>query len=183
MKEQIRKQLGWMRFKAILKIIIPIGLLAAFFPTLLEFDTVEMVGILCTMGLLVPIYVISGILTLKNGGKQIKEYIQSYPGGEDALAQEYENGEKISGANIGQKHLFANASDGFFVVPFEKITKVFVRNEGANSAKGRPGYYYLYVECGKIGGSDERIKIYYISQSSAYEARDLLMLKTGIVKE
>lgn len=49
--------------------------------------------------------------------------------------------------------------------------------------KGRPGYYYLYVECGKIGGSDERIKIYYISQSSAYEARDLLMLKTGIVKE
>jgi len=177
MKKVIRKQYTWMKFKAILKIIIPIAILIAVFPALMELETVEMVVILCTMGLLVPIYVISGILTLKNGGKQCKEYIKSYPDGEDALALEFENGQKFSGATVGEKHLFANASDGFYIIPFEKISNAFVLHEGANSAKGRSGYYYLYVDCGEIGGWDEKIKIYYLTESEADEAKELILQK------
>ena len=176
----MKKQFFWMKFKAILKIIIPIGIAIPVVPRLFEGDLTEAIVICCTMGLLVPIYVISGILTLKNGPKQASKYIRHYPGGSDALDEEFEKAQKYSTARIGTKHLFANASDGFYILPFEQIEKVFVRHEGANPAKGRSGYYYLYIGCGEIGGWDGMIKIYFLSEDSANEAKKLLMQKAKI---
>lgn len=176
----MRKQFFWMKFKAILKIVIPIGIAIPVVPMLFEDDLVVAIVICCTMGLLVPIYVISGILTLKNGPKQAMKYIRNYPGGSDRLDEEFENAEKYSTARIGQKHLFANASDGFYILPFEEIDKVFLRLEGANPAKGRSGYYYLYIGCGEIGGWDGMIKVYFLDESSANEAMEVLMQKAGI---
>ena len=69
------------------------------------------------------------------------------------------------------------------IIPFEQIEKVFVRHEGANPAKGRSGYYYLYIGCGEIGGWDGMIKIYFLSEESANEAKELLMQKARITNE
>jgi len=176
----MKKQFFWMRFKAILKIIIPIGIAIPVVPELFEGDLTEAIVICCTMGLAGLIYVISGILTLKNGPKQAMRYIRNYPGGADALDEEFEKGEQYSTARIGHKHLFANASDGFYIIPFEKIENVFVRHEGANPAKGRSGYYYLYVRCDGIGGWDDTIKVYFLSEDNANEAMEVLMQKAGI---
>ncbi len=183
MKKIIRKQFFWMRLKAVLKIIIPITIAIIVFPKMTEeLETAGIAGVCCTVGLIIPIYGISGILTLKNGTKQIKEYMRSYPGGEAALGEEFENAIKVSGASIGQKHLFANASDGFYIIPFAKIKNVYVRKEGENRAKGRPGYYYLYVKWSDIGGRDGKIKVYYMIENQANEAMELLIQKTGIVE-
>ena len=70
--------------------------------------------------------------------------------------------------------MFADASDGFYIIPYGKIEEVYVRHEGANPAKGRSGYYYLYIKCGEIGGFDERIKVYYMIESDAYDALSCL---------
>lgn len=69
------------------------------------------------------------------------------------------------------------------IIPFEQIEKVFVRHEGANPAKGRSEYYYLYIGCGEIGGWDGMIKIYFLSEESANEAKELLMQKARITNE
>ncbi|MBQ9984090.1 MAG: hypothetical protein IJP29_05825 [Lachnospiraceae bacterium] len=172
----MRKQFFWMRFKAILKIVIPILVAIAVAPAVMELETAAIIGMCCTMGLLIPIYVISGILTLKNGSIEAREYTQKYPEGMDALEEEFQQAEIYSTARIGRKHLFANASDGFYIIPFEQIDKVFVSHE----VFGRPDYYYLHVECGKIGGRDEEIKVYFLSGSNANEAMEVLMKKAGI---
>lgn len=170
----MKKQFFWMWFKAILKIVIPIGIAVVLIPELLKEELAAIITIFCTMGLAGLIYVISGILTLKNGAKQARKYIHSYPGGMNALNEEYENAEEFSDARIGQSHLFANASDGFYIVPFEKIEEVFVRHEGANPVKGRPGYYYLYIKMDGIGGIDNMIKIYYLKEHKARGAQTVL---------
>ena len=60
----MRKQFFKMKFKAILKIVIPIAFLAllVFMMIYEELETVEVVVMSCTWGLLCLIYIISGIL-------------------------------------------------------------------------------------------------------------------------
>lgn len=172
----MKKQFSKMRFKAILKIVIPILFIAllVFLIRGEDLETVEIVIVCGLWGVAALIYMISGILTLKNGPKQAMKYIKNYPGGSDALDEEFEAAEKFGWLKIGHTHAFADASDGFYIVPFEKIEKAYVRNEGANPAKGRSGYYYLYIECGEIGGLDEKIKVYYIIESEANDALSCL---------
>lgn len=161
-----------MKFKAVLKIIIPIALMALiiYMFSREDFETYIVVTVGGLWGIAALIYIVSGILTLKNGPKQAMKYIKNYPGGSDALDAEFEAAEKFGWLRIGHTHAFADASDGFYIIPFEKIENAHVRHEGANPAKGRSGYYYLYIECGEIGGLDERIKVYYISESEAKDA-------------
>lgn len=170
----MRKQFFWMRLKAILKIVIPIGIAAAVMPKLLEMELAAIITVSCTMGLVGLFYVISGALTLKNGSKQAREYIRSYSGGFQALNEEYENAEKFGDIRVGYKHLFANASDGFYIISLEKIEEVFVRHEGANPVKRRPGYYYLYIRANGIDNRNNMIKIYYVSKHKVKEAQAAL---------
>ncbi len=172
----MKKQFSKMRFKAILKIIIPLAVMAliVFMMQGENLETVEVVVVGGLWGVVALIYIISGILTLKNGPKQAMKYIKNYPGGREALDEEFEAAEKFGWLKIGPKHAFADASDGFYIIPFEKIKSAFVRHEGANLAKGRSGYYYLYMVCDGIGGWDSMIKVYYISESEAHEALSCL---------
>lgn len=172
----MKKQFSKMRFKAILKIIIPILFIALLVFLIREEDleTIEIVVVCGLWGIAALIYIISGILTLKNGPKQAMKYIKNYPGGSDALDEEFDAAEKFGWLRVGHSHAFADASDGFYIIPFEKIKNAYVRNEGANPAKGRSGYYYLYIETDGIGGWDEKIKVYYISRSEANDALSCL---------
>lgn len=170
----MRKQFFWMYVKAILKIVIPIGIAVAVMPMLLEEELAVTITICCTMGLAGLIYVISGILTIKNGAGQASRYIREYAGGKESLEEEYKEAGEFGAVKIGKSHVFANASDGFYIVPFDRIENVFVRHEGANPAKGRRGYYYLYIRCDGIGGLDSMIKIYYVRETKAQEAENYL---------
>lgn len=172
----MKKQFFKMRCKAILKIVIPIALMAllVFMMIREELEMAPTIVLSSLWGIAALIYIISGILTLKNGPKQASDYIRNYPGGAGALEDEYKAAEKFGWLKIGDAHAFVDASDGFYIVPFEKIKNAYVRNEGANPAKGRSGYYYLYMKCDGIGGWDEKIKVYYISQSEANDALSCL---------
>ena len=181
----MRKQFAKMKFKAVLKIIIPIVLMAFIVFMMLreDFETVEIVVVCGLWGIAALIYIVSGILTLKNGPKQATKYIKNYPGGSEALDEEFEAAEKFGWLKIGSNHVFADASDGFYIIPYEKVENAYVRHEGANPVKGRSGYYYLYIECGEIGGWDSMIKVYYISESEAHEALGCLERKCEFVTE
>lgn len=181
----MKKQFFKMRCKAILKIVIPIALMAFLIFMMIreEMEMAPTIVLSVLWGIAALIYIISGVLTLKNGPKQASDYIRNYPGGADALEEEYEAAEKFGWLKIGQAHAFADASDGFYIIPFKKITKAFVRNEGANPAKGRSGYYYLYMKCDGIGGWDEKIKVYYISKREADDALSCLEEKCDFSRE
>ncbi len=170
----MRKQFFGMYVKAILKIVIPIGIAVAVIPRLLEEELVMTITICCTMGLAGLIYVISGILTIKNGAGQASRYIREYAGGKESLEKEYKEAEEFGNVSIGKSHVFANASDGFYIVPFGQIENVFVRHEGDNPAKGRPGYYYLYIRSDGIGGRDSIIKVYYLSKTKAHKTENYI---------
>lgn len=172
----MRKQFFKMRCKAVLKIILPIVLMALIVFVVKDsgLETYEAVIVGGLWGIVALIYIISGILTLKNGPKQAMKYIKNYPGGDKALTEEFDASERFGWLKIGHKHAFADASDGFYIIPFEKITKAFVRHEGANPAKGRSGYYYLYIECSEIGGLDEKVKVYYMLEREADDALSCL---------
>ena len=167
-----KKQFAKMKFKAVLKIVIPIALMALIIFMFVKEDLETYIAVIVggLWGIAALIYIISGILTLKNGPKQAMQYIKKYPGGDVALTEEFEVSEKFGWLNIGPKHVFADASDGFYIIPYEKIEDIYVRHEGANPAKGRSGYYYLYIKCGEIGGFDERVKVYYMLKSEAQDA-------------
>ena len=172
----MKKQFFKMRCKAILKIVLPIALMALIVYMFSTEDLETYVAVIVggLWGIAALIYIISGILTLKNGPKQAMKYIKNYPGGDKALTEEFDASEKFGWLNIGPKHVFADASDGFYIIPYEKVEDAYVRHEGANPAKGRSGYYYLYIKCGEIGGSDEKVKVYYMLESEAYDALSCL---------
>lgn len=172
----MKKQFFKMRCKAVLKIVIPIALMAliVYMFSTEDLETYVKVIVGGLWGVAALIYIVSGILTLKNGPKQAMKYIKNYPGGDKALTEEFDASEKFGWLNIGHKHVFADASDGFYIIPYEKVERVYVRHEGANPAKGRSGYYYLYIECGEIGGADEKVKVYYMLESEAYDALSCL---------
>ncbi len=172
----MKKQFAKMKFKAVMKIIIPIALMAliVYMFSTADLETYIAVIVGGLWGIAALIYIISGILTLKNGPKQAMKYIKNYPGGDIALTEEFDASEKFGWLNIGPKHVFADASDGFYIIPYEKVENVYVRHEGYNPAKGRSGYYYLYIECGEIGGFDEKVKVYYMIESQAQDALSCL---------
>ena len=172
----MRKQFLQMKIKAILKIIIPAALMALIVYMFIREDLETYIAVIVggLWGIAALIYIVSGILTLKNGPKQAMKYIKNYPGGSEVLDQEFEAAEKFGWLKIGSLHIFADASDGFYIIPYEKVEDVYVRHEGYNPAKGRSGYYYLYIKCGEIGGFDEKVKVYYMLEGEAYDALSCL---------
>ena len=174
----MKKQLTKMKFKAVLKIVIPILCMPVIIMILVPVELAAKIVVGVLSVILALIYIFSGIFTLANGSKQAREYIKNYPGGAAVLEEEFGKAERFGGLRVGSLHAFADASDGFYIIPFEKIVNMYIRNEGANPAKGRPGYYYFYIECKDIGGWDEKIKVYYISENNAYDALNYIKTLT-----
>ena len=165
MKKEIRK----MYAMAIVKIVfaLVLGAVVAFvFVESGDLDEVAIIVCGVLWGIAVLIYLISGILTLKNGKKQFTRYTEKTGYNIEQLDEEYRSSLDHERVHIGKVHMFANASDGFFVLPLEDIEKIYVRHYNTSSG----GYYYLYV-CTK---DIDKIKMYYLVGSHAREALDAL---------
>ena len=91
------------------------------------------------------VYLISGLKTLFNDNNLLKEYVNSSNITMKELEDEYKTAKKIGSIYIGKRHIFSNDSLGVVVVPINSITKLEIVNLGANPAKLRNGYYYLYI--------------------------------------
>jgi len=173
----MKKQFNKMKIKAVLKIVISIVVAIGCIPILKGEELSCIITVSGCVAVGVLIYVTNGILTLINGARQAREYIRIYPGGEHMLEEEYTCAKKIGDIKIGNYHVFVQASDGFYIVPYDKIKDVFARHQGS------PGYYYLYLEMDGIGGRDNRIKVYYVRTDVVTEAWSVLTQKAGIVRE
>ena len=171
----MEKLTGKMKSKGIFKIFFSVlaEMLLIFVVT--NSSDVEEFGIIfCTIlwSIVCIIYFISGIQNIKNSSKNIDEYIQKSNYTKQQLDAEFNNSKNFSNLYIGTTHVFVVSSNGPYVVPINDIQTMYYRHLGSNPAKGRPGYYYLYLKGENIGGD---IKIYYISKKSVQEAMDYLM--------
>ncbi len=177
MKKEIRK----MHFYAILKIIIPIALMVLIIWMVSDLgDDVAAVVVSVCWGIGALIYIVSGIVMLKNGAKEAREYIKNYPGGEDALDEEYKRAQNFGRIRVGERHVFINASNDFYIFPLEDVQSVYALRFGHNPVKGRPGYYYVFIKSVKM---DYRVKAYYAFKDSAMEVMEYLKACTGIEGE
>lgn len=171
----MKKEFLKMRLKAVGKILFSLVLVALLVWVTMEkgeeIGTGPMIFVDALWGIVVLIYMISGIKTLFGGNSEALDYIRRYPGGESRLNEEYKAANKIGNLLIGDIHAFVNASDGFHIVRLVDVGEVTVKRHGHNPR--RAGYYYLYINRNDKG---DVIKVYYISQSGAHNAADSLEL-------
>lgn len=104
------------------------------------------------------IYFVSGISTILNGARQAKTYMENTRYNEARLDEEYENATNYGRIRVGEKHVFANASNGFYVIPVADIETAYTRYYR---------YTYAYIEAGCL---KKRIKMYYIRNKKARDA-------------
>lgn len=127
------------------------------------------------------VYFIGGIRNIINSNKNIEEYIQKSNFSKQQLDTEFINSKKFSNLYVGTTHVFAISSDAPYIIPIKDIQTMFYKHLGSNPAKGRMGYYYLYLKGEKI--SDD-IKIYYIFKEDVKDTMDyLLQINNNIVVE
>lgn len=170
MKREIRK----MYLRAMAKILGSIIFGVLFVVMCVKTEELETVAIVvCGVlwGIAILIYTLSGIITIKHGTAQVKEYLKTASYSERQLETEYDNSKVFGSLHIGDMHIFANASDGFYVIPLDKIEKVWKKHLGENTVKGRPGYYYLYI---KAYDMKDYISVYYIKKQNVLEAMECL---------
>lgn len=169
MKKEIRKMYLWAMAKVLLVILGAIVLIVCF-----RHEELEMAAIICLSllwGVVFLIYLISGIRTIVTGAGQAREYMANSPYNMERLDAEYDGAQPFGRIHVGNVHVFANASDQFYVLPLRDIERVWVENHGANPLKCRKGYYYLYIQTKDV----EEIKVYYALENSAYAARDFII--------
>lgn len=169
MKKEIRKMYLWAVAKVLLVILAAIVLIICF-----RHEELEMAAIICLSllwGIVFLTYLISGIRTIATGAGQAREYMANSPYNMERLDEEYERARDFGRIHVGDIHVFANASDQFYVLPLRDIERVWVENHGANPLKCRKGYYYLYIQTKDV----EKIKVYYAFENSAYAARDCII--------
>ncbi len=177
----MKKEIYKMHFYAILKIIIPIALMVLIIWMVSDLeDEVAAVVVSICWGIGALIYIVSGIVMLKNGAKEARDYIKNYPGGEDVLNEEYERAQNFGRIRVGERHVFINASNDFYIFPLEDVQDIYALRFGYNPVKGRPGYYYVFIKSIKM---DYRVKAYYAFKDSAMEVMEYLKACTGIEGE
>ena len=151
MKKEMRKTY----LKAVGKILFAITIvvqLIVVFATSDDLDTVSIVVCSVLWGICVLVYFLVGIGTLKSGTKQAKEYIAGYSYGEAKLEEEYQRSKKFGGLHVGELHIFANATNGFYIIPIKNIESLGKRHHysydifASKSMKRFKGYFYLYIK-------------------------------------
>lgn len=174
MRNEMRKMQVW----GIVKILFALLLAAAVIIVLVvqkdELETAAIVTVSICWGIVVVIYMIAGIMNIKNAGNQAKEYIRTYPYGEEALEGEFKMAANHGRLRLGGIHAFAVAADDFHIIPYVQMEDVYLKNHGRNPAKLRKGYYYLYI---KIKGQDRPVKIYYMFERDGNLAYDRCFAK------
>lgn len=174
MKKEIRKMYLW----AVLKILFALGLTAVVVFVMIEsgsdIGTAGVVVCSVLWGIVAIVYLYKGIRTVIRGAKQAKEYMQNSGYSEMQLEEEFARSSAFGRVHVGDTHVFVNGSDQFYIIPLVTINDVYVLNHGANRAKGREGYYYLYI---KADGITRWVKAYYMSKKRANEAMEYIQLK------
>lgn len=164
MKKEIRK----MYLRAIGKVLFALVMATLLFMVMKDAD-IEPVGVVvCSVlwGIAVLVYLLTGLSTIIRGAKQAKEYMENSHYSEMQLEEEYQNGQNFGRVRVGRVHVFANASDQFYIIPLADVTGMRVTHHGRNRL-GRGGYYYLRISA---NGLEKEIKVYYISKKKPYEA-------------
>ena len=116
--------------------------------------------VICSLcwGAFCLVYFVSGVRTILLGTKQAKEYMETTGYNEARLEEEYENATNYGRIRVGAKHVFANASNGFYVIPIVEI-------ETAYFYYHKYTYVYIKAQC-----FSKKIKMYYLSKKKAEEA-------------
>jgi len=159
----MNKLKGKSKIKAILKVLISVlveSLLIIVCYSVYE-EGEEFAAIFCGIlwSIVCVVYCISGLSALLNDNKRLKQYLSTTNITINQLEEELKSVKKIGNIYIGNKHLFSNDSSGVVVIPINSITNLEIAHLGANPAKLRNGYYYLYIYSNIF---NEKIKIYSI---------------------
>lgn len=177
----MKKEIGKMYLRAIGKVLLALVMAALLFMVMTDAD-IEPVGIVvCSVlwGIAVLVYLIAGLSTIVRGAKQAKEYMENSHYSEMQLEEEYQSGQNFGRIHIGRVHVFANASDQFYIIPLADITGMRVTHHG-RSKLGRAGYYYLRISA---KGIEKEIKVYYMGKKKPYEAMAAIKPVTYIRSE
>lgn len=170
MKREISKMYLWAIAKIIFVLIAAFALFICFKNQELETGVIIFLSLL--WGCVFLIYLFSGIRTIITGAKQAKEYMANSTYSVQRLDEEYNNAQSFGRIHVGNNHVFANASNQFYIIPLKDIENVWVKNYRANPLKARKGYYYLYIQ---VKDFTKNIKIYYALKGNAYAAQDCIM--------
>lgn len=175
MKQQIRKMYAMAIMKILFSMLWAILVAVVMIYSYNDISTEGIVICSILWGIFALVYLISGILTIKNGAKQVNAYMATaYP--ESLLEEEYSLSQSFGRIHIGTKHIFAYASNGFYVFPLQAIEQIRYQRHGYNPAKFRSGYYYLYI---KFENREREIKVYFsnkkrINELTTYLAKYLV---------
>ncbi len=177
MKKEIRKMYLW----AILKVIFALGVTVAVVFIMIECSSeIGTAGVVvCSIlwGIVALVYICSGFGTIFGGKKQMKEYMQTSGYNEMQLEEELARASNFGRVRVGDTHVFVNGSKQFYIIPLRTINEVYVLNHGANRAKHREGYYYLYIKAEGLWA-----KAYYMSKERANEAMGFIQSKMPLGK-
>lgn len=169
----MKKEIGKMYLRAVGKVLFALVLGALLFFVMKNASDVEPVGIVvCSVlwGFAVLVYLISGLKTIIKGAGQVKEYMTNSHYTEMQLDEEYGRAQKFGRIHIGRIHVFANASDQFYIIPLTNIRQVRITRHGGRGI-GRVGYYYLRL---KAEGREKEIKVYYMSKKKPKEVLEVI---------
>lgn len=169
----MKKEITKMYLKAIGKVLFALALGALLIVMMRETAESEPVAaVVCSIlwGLVVIIYLFAGIRTIIKGAWQAKDYLKNSGYAEMQIDEEYSNAQNFGGVRIGRIHIFANATDQFYIVPLTAIREVRVTRHGRNRL-GRAGYYYLRM---KAEGIDKEFKVYYVSKKKPQEVMEAI---------
>ena len=169
----MKKEITKMYFKAIGKVLFASALGALLIVMMSKIAEDEPVAaVVCSIlwGLVVVIYFFTGMRTIIKGAWQAKDYLKHSGYAEMQLEEEYGSAQKFGGVRIGRLHIFANATDQFYIVPLAAVREVRVTRHGRNRL-GRSGYYYLRM---KAEGIEKEFKVYYISQKKPQEVLEAI---------
>ncbi len=172
MNKIIRK----MYFRAFLKIIfsILITTLVIYIISKENVNTFTIIIIGTLWATISLIYCTNGIKVLTSGTKYLKEYIKNSNYTINELNDEFEKSTKYGTIYIGNKHAFTISSNGIHTFLIEDIENISYEHLGENLAKGRKGYYYLYIKGKNI---EDNIKIYFASKNNLTKSINYLIDK------
>lgn len=158
MKKEFTKMYGY----AVAKIVFALAMAALAYMVIFRGDAdIEAFGkVVCTLcwGAFCLVYFVSGVCTILTGTKQAKEYMETTVYNEARLEEEYENATNYGRIRVGAKHVFANASNGFYVIPLAEIESAYLYYH-------KYTYVYIKAQC-----FSRKIKMYYLSKKKAEEA-------------
>ncbi len=165
MKKEISKMYGYAVGKMVFAFAMAVLAYVVIFGIGTDIGTFGTVVCILCWGIVCVIYFVSGLGTLIKGTRQMKTYMENSVYSESRLNAEFENASEYGRIRVGEMHVFANASNGFFIIPYADIEKAYTWSNK---------YTYAYIKARCL---PKRIKMYYLSRNKAKEAVQSILWK------